>query len=41
MLQVISPLEGFTIKASDGGIGTVVDFLFDEATWKVRWLVVD
>ena len=22
-------------------IGTVSDFLFDDATWKVRWLVVD
>jgi hypothetical protein len=41
MLQVISPLKGFTIKASDGGIGTVVDFLFDDTSWKVRWLVID
>ena len=41
MLQVISPLKGFTIKASDGGIGTVVDFLFDDTSWKVRWLVTD
>jgi hypothetical protein len=32
MLQVISPLKGFTIKASDGGIGTVVDFLFDDTS---------
>jgi hypothetical protein len=41
MLQVISPLKGFAIKASDGGIGTVVDFLFDDTSWKVRWLVID
>ena len=41
MLQVISPLKGFSIEASDGGIGTVVDFLFDDASWKVRWLVID
>ena len=41
MLQVISPLKGFAIEASDGGIGTVVDFLFDDASWKVRWLVID
>jgi hypothetical protein len=41
VLQVISPLKGFTIKASDGGIGTVVDFLFDDTSWKVRWLVID
>jgi hypothetical protein len=32
MLQVISALKGFTIKASDGGIGTVVDFLFDDTS---------
>ncbi len=41
MLQVISPLKGFTIEASDGTIGTVCDFLFDDASWKVRWLVID
>ena len=41
MLQVISPLKGFTIKASDGGIWSVVDFLFDDTSWKVRWLVID
>ena len=41
MLQVISALKGFAMEASDGRMGTVVDFLFDDATWKVRWLVVD
>ena len=41
MMQVISPLKGFAIKATDGRIGTVVDFLFDDASWKLRWLVVD
>ena len=41
MLQVISALKGFAIEASDGRMGTVVDFLFDDASWKVRWLVVD
>jgi PRC-barrel domain protein len=41
MLQVISPLKGFAIEASDGRIGTVVDCLFDDASWKVRWLVID
>jgi len=33
--------KGFTIEASDGKIGTVSDFLFDDSTWKLRWLVVD
>ncbi len=41
MLQVISPLKGFSVEASDGRIGTVVDFLFDEVSWKLRWLVID
>jgi hypothetical protein len=41
MMQVISALKGFAIDATDGGFGTVVDFLFDEVSWKVRWLVVD
>ena len=41
MLQVMSPLNGFSIEASDGRIGTVVDFLFDDGSWKVRWLVID
>jgi sporulation protein YlmC with PRC-barrel domain len=27
--------------ASDGEIGTVGDLLFDDKTWKVRWIVVD
>jgi uncharacterized protein YrrD len=33
--------KGFSIEATDGKIGTVSDFLFDDATWKLRWLVVD
>ena len=41
VLQVISALKGFAIEATDGRIGTVVDFLFDDASWKVRWLVVE
>ncbi len=41
MMQVISALKGFAIEASDDRIGTVADFLFDDASWRVRWLVVD
>ena len=41
MQRPVSKLMGYTIEASDGPIGTVNDFLFDDATWKVRWLVVD
>jgi hypothetical protein len=41
MLLVISALKGYAVEASDGRIGTVSDFLFDDVTWKLRWLVVD
>jgi hypothetical protein len=41
MLRLVSRLSGYTIEASDGDIGTFNDFLFDDVTWKVRWLVVD
>ena len=40
-MQVISALKGYAIEASDGRMGTVADFLFDDASWRVRWLVVD
>jgi len=33
--------KGFSVEATDGRVGSVSDFLFDETTWKLRWLVVD
>ncbi len=41
MLQVSSAIKGHAIAAKDATIGTVSDFLFDQTTWSVRWLVVD
>ncbi len=41
MLLVASALNGYAIEASDGRIGTVSDLLFDDTTWKPRWLVVE
>ena len=41
MLWNASMIKGYAIAASDGRLGTVSDFLFDDATWLVRWLVVD
>jgi hypothetical protein len=41
MLIVVAALKGFDIEATDGFIGTVSDFLFDDETWALRWLVVD
>ncbi|MBS3820221.1 MAG: PRC-barrel domain containing protein [Planctomycetes bacterium] len=41
MLKRIRSTAGFTIKAQDGEIGDVEDYLFDAATWTVRYLVAD
>ena len=41
MLRHASEINGDAIHASDGLVGTVSDFLFEDATWLVRWLVVD
>jgi sporulation protein YlmC with PRC-barrel domain len=41
MILVGSALKGFAVAAKDGKIGTVKDFLFDDRTWKIRWMVVD
>ena len=41
MLRNASSFNGYVIAASDGKLGTVSDLLFDDATWLIRWLVVD
>jgi uncharacterized protein YrrD len=41
MFEFASTLRGYAIEASDGGIGTIADVLFDDRTWRMRWLVVD
>ena len=41
MLWNASAINGYAIVASDGRLGTVSDFLFDDASWLIRWLVVD
>ncbi len=41
MLWQASAINGYSIEAKDGAIGTVSDFLFDDESWLVRWLVVD
>jgi PRC-barrel domain len=41
MLWHASAINGYAIEASDGDIGSVSDFLFDDASWHIRWLVVD
>lgn len=41
MLRSASEMIGYAITASDGNPGTVSDFLFDDQTWRIRWLVAD
>src|SRR5690606_22373762 len=41
MLYAVSDLKGLPLRATDGTIGSVHDFYFDEATWMVRYLVAD
>lgn len=41
MLRSTNDLEGYTIRATDGAIGKVEDFYFDDETWVIRYLVVD
>jgi hypothetical protein len=40
MLRNTHELNGFALRASDGLIGHVEDFYFDDETWVVRYLVV-
>jgi hypothetical protein len=41
MLRSMKDLENYAIRATDGIIGHVKDFYFDDGTWVVRYLVVE
>lgn len=41
MLRSMKDLEGYAIEATDGTIGQVKDFYFDDDSWVIRYLVVD
>ncbi len=41
MLLNPKKISGHKLTASDGDIGTVKDFYFDDKTWAVRYLVAD
>ncbi len=41
MLEHARNLKGFSLKATDGDIGSVKDFLFDDRFWAIRYLVAD
>jgi len=41
MLFALSGLVRCPVEATDGHIGTIKDCLFDDTSWRVRWLVVE
>ncbi|MEZ4615968.1 MAG: PRC-barrel domain-containing protein [Caldilineaceae bacterium] len=41
MLRKLNNLRGFTIAATDGEIGKVDDFYFEDDSWALRYMVVD
>ena len=41
MLRNSKDLHGFTIRATDGELGTVEELYFDDETWAIRYLVVE
>ena len=40
-LRSASEVRGYQVQGSDGAIGHVKDFIVDDETWEVRYLVVD
>ena len=41
MLRNVKDLRGYAIRATDGVIGHVDDFYFDDEAWAIRYLVVE
>src|SRR5690242_49151 len=41
MLRNTKDLHGLTIRATDGDMGTVDQFYFDDETWAIRYLMVE
>jgi uncharacterized protein YrrD len=41
MLHSVHNFEGYAIRATDGDIGSIKDFYFDDEAWVIRYLVVD
>lgn len=41
MLKSVEELKGYTVQATDGDVGSVAEFFFDDDNWTVRYLVVD
>ena len=41
MLRSLKDLERYDVSANDGDVGRVVNFLFEDERWAIRYLVVD
>jgi len=41
MLRDVNCLAGYRVHATDGDLGNVVEFFFDDETWTIRYMVVD
>lgn len=41
MLRSLKDIEDYKVSATDGDIGTVSDFYFDDHHWTIRYLIVD
>jgi uncharacterized protein YrrD len=41
MLQNIKDIQGYTVQARDGAIGSVRTFYFADDAWRIRYLIVD
>lgn len=41
MIRSVKHMKKFSLVASDGGIGSVDDYYFDDERWVVRYIVVD
>ena len=41
MFRKVTQLQGSPLRATDGEIGTVDQFYFDDETWAIRYLVVN
>jgi hypothetical protein len=41
MLRNATHLKGFTIRATDGDLGTVDQLYFDDETWAIRYFIVE
>lgn len=41
MLRSVDELKGYAVEATDGEVGSVVEFYFDDESWTIRYLVAD